>query len=512
MPSNTARIAKNTLVLYFRQIVIMLVSLYTVRVVLETLGAEDYGIYSVVGGVVVLFTFLNNAMASTTQRFLNFALGQNNIEQARNVYSASLVIHALIAVMVVVFAQTVGLWFFYTWLNIPPERQPAAFAVYQFSVMAAAIAILQVPYRATIIAYEKMSFFAILSIFEAVSKLGIAFLLPIIIFDSLLIYAFFICITGIIIFILNKLYCNKTFEIAHFRHCRDKELFKQLLGFSGWSVFGGVAIASRKQGINMLINIFHGVTANASMGLAMQVNSVIYRFASNFQTAFSPQIVKSYSAKEHEYCLRLIFHVTKVSFCLLFFFVLPLYANMDFVLQIWLRNVPAYTVVFTQMILLSSLVVTVIEPLRVSVLAIGDIKKDKLVVSGLILANLPLSLLILWLDFNLVWIFIIRIGLETLTLAWRIIFLSGSIKFPVINFLSDVIVPIVIIAGLSAFITVFLQGLFIYEWNRLIISFLGSTVSIGCLMYWIGLNKQEKLILKNWIKMKIGKGNSSSSK
>lgn len=319
MPSNTARIAKNTLMLYFRQILIMLVSLYTVRVVLEVLGAEDYGIYNMVGGVVVLFTFLNTAMTSATQRFLNFALGQNDTEQARDVYSASLVIHALISVLVVVLAQAVGLWFFYNVLNIPPERQAAAFAVYQFSVAATVIGILQVPYRATIIAYEKMSFFAMLSIIEAGLRLGVVFLLPVILFDKLIVYAFLVCITGIVVLLMYKLYCNKTFETARFRYCRDKELFRQLLGFSGWSVFGGVASVSRDQGTNVLLNIFHGVTVNAAMGIATQINSAVYQFVSNFQTAFRPQIVKSYSAKEYDYFMQLIFRTAKASFCLLFF-------------------------------------------------------------------------------------------------------------------------------------------------------------------------------------------------
>jgi len=500
MPSNTTRIAKNTLMLYFRQILIMLVNLYTVRVVLEILGVQDYGIYNVVGGVVVLFTFLNSAMTNATQRFLNFALGQDDAEQVRNVYSASLIIHIAIAVLVVILAQTLGLWFFHTWLNIPYERQAAAFAVYQFSVATTVIGILQAPYRATIIAHEKMPFFAILSIVEAVLKLGVVFALPVILFDKLMVYAFLICITGVVILLLHKLYCNRSFEAARFRHCGDKELFRQLLGFSGWSIFGGVAQISRYQGINILVNIFHGVTVNAAMGVAAQVNAAVYQFVSNFQIAFNPQIVKSYAARNYDYFMRLIFRTAKISFCLLFLFVLPLYANADFILQIWLTNVPKYTVAFTRLILFFSLVGAISDPLGMSIRATGDIKNYQLILSCFIFASLPVSFLFLLADFSPVWVLIAKIGLGALALVWQIFFLGRKIKLPVKGFFFEVIIPMFIIAGISTPVTIFLQSLFIDDWSRLIISCIVSTVTIGCLMYMIGLNRQERILLGAWVK------------
>jgi len=505
MPSNTARIAKNTLMLYFRQILILLVSLYTVRVVLEILGVEDYGIYNIVGGVVVLFTFLNNAMTSATQRFLNFALGQNDTKQARNVYSASLVIHALIAVLVVVLAQTVGLWFFHTWLNIPSERQDAAFVVYQFSVAATVIGIIQVPYRATIIAYERMSFFAMLSIVEAALRLGIVFLLPVILFDKLIAYVLFVFLTGIITLLVHKIYCNRTFETARFSYCRDKKLFRQLWEFSGWSVFGGVANISNTHGANILINVFHGVTVNAAMGIATQVNSAVYQFVDNFQTAFKPQIIKLYSAKAYDHFMRLIFSTSKVSFCLLFFFVLPLYINADFVLRIWLNNIPEYAVALTQLTLLVSLTSAIAGPLWFSIQATGNIKKYQLIIGCFRFANLPLSLLFLWMGFAPVWVLIIRISLEIIMVVWRIFFLGERINLPVMGFFLKVIVPMLIIAGVATFITVFLHNLFTGDWSRLVVSCVVSTVSIGCLMYWVGLDKQEKLLLQKFIRTKIGK-------
>ena len=304
MPSNTARIAKNTLMLYFRQILIMLVGLYTVRIKLGILGIEDYGIYNIAGGVVAMLVFFNSAMTIATQRFLNFAMGQNDMEQARNVYSISLIVHILIALLVIILAETIGLWFFYTWLNIPPDRQSAAFIVYQFSVLTTVIGILQVPYNATIIAYEKMSFFAAVSIVDALFKLGVVFLLSIILFDKLVVYAFLVSIVVLVVFLINKIYCNKMFKIASFRYCKDKALFRQFVEFFGWNLFGQFAVMGRTHGINILINIFFGVTVNAAMGLANQVNSMVYTFVSNFQTAFKPQIVKSYAAKNYDYFIH----------------------------------------------------------------------------------------------------------------------------------------------------------------------------------------------------------------
>jgi len=504
MPSNAARIAKNTIMLHFQQILGLLVSLYTFRLKLEILGIEDYGIYNVVGSIIVLFTFLNGAMTSATHRFLNFALGQNDKEQARNVFSTSFVLHLLIALLFVALAQTVGLWFFHSWLNIPLERQVAAFFVYQLSVLTTVIGILQIPYRATVIAHEKMSFIAILSIVEVVMRLSIVLLLLVIVFDMLIAYAFLVCITGIIFFLIYKVYCNRTFETAHFRYCRDKELFRQLLGFSGWSVFGGVANASRDHGASILINIFHNVTMNAAMGIAALVNATVYQFVINFQTAFNPQIIKSYSANDYGYFMQLIFRTSKISFCLLFFFALPLYMNADFLLQLWLSNVPEYTVTFTQLILFSSLIMATAGPLMTSIQATGDIRKYQLIISCFIFANLPLALLFLWMGFSPAWVFIIRICLDVLIFVWRVFFLSERIKLPIFGFFREVIIPVFIVAGGSFVITDFINNIFIDDWSRLILSCAISTITISCLMYTIGLNKQEKDLLKNWIKRKLG--------
>lgn len=451
--SSTSRIAKNTIALYFRQILIMLVSLYTVRVVLNTLGAENYGIYNVVAGVVVLFSFVNNAMATSVQRFLNFYLGKNDTEKTRNVYSASLVIHGIICLIFTVLAETVGLWFVNEKLNIPTGRSNAAFWCYQTAVITTLANIMRVPYNAVIIAYEKMSFFAGLSIVEAVLKLAVVFLLKVSNFDKLIFYSFLLACVSFIILAVYKFYCNKNFEIAHYKKVQDKGLGKELVSFSGWSLFGAVANVANSQGTNIVLNIFTNVTVNAAMGIANQVNVAVYSFVSNFQTAFNPQLVKSYAAGEKEEFQKLIFRTSKFSFLLLWFIVLPLSLNLKTVLNLWLKNVPDYSVGFVQLILICSLVDCMTYPIAIAVQATGNIKFYQIIISCFIFANLPLSILFLFLGMSPYSVLFIRFFLCLLILVFRVAYLNFSQSFPVKNFVLQVLLKCAVIVVLSFFIT-----------------------------------------------------------
>jgi O-antigen/teichoic acid export membrane protein len=327
------------------------------------------------------------------------------------------------------------------------------------------------------------------------------FLLAAIRFDSLIVYAFLAFIVGIITFFIYKFYCNRTFETARFRYCGDKTLLRRLAGFSGWSIFGGIANVGNSQGTNILINIFFGVGVNAAMGIATQVNAAVYQFVSNFQTAFNPQIVKLYAAKEYDYFMRLIFRASKSSYFLLFFFALPLYVNTGYILRLWLKNVPEYAVVFTRLIILSSLIEAISGPLWMSIQAHGNIKKYQLIVSGFIFANLPLSFIFLQFGYGPSWVLIIRVTLATLTLIWRIYFLKERIKLPVFRFLRDVIMLIIFISGVSGLVTLYIRGLFAGTAGFLASCF-SSTFCTGFLMYFIGLDTQEKTVLKAWIKNK----------
>jgi O-antigen/teichoic acid export membrane protein len=499
MPTNTARIAKNTLMLYFRQILIMLVSLYTVRVVLDTLGAEDYGIYNVVGGITVLFSFLNGAMSSAIRRFLNYALGENNTEQAHDVFSISLIIYLLISVLVIILAETAGLWFLNVKLNIPSGRRTATFVVYQFSIAITVVNILCVPYNAVIIAHEKMSFFTLLSILEGILKLIVVFLLTMSPVDVLIFYVFLLFLVALIIFVSYKIYCNKTFEIAHFRYCKDRKLFFHLVSFSGWSIFGEFANASNSQGINILLNIFSGITVNAAMGIATQINAAVYRFVGNFQTAFNPQIVKSYASRDYDGFIRLILQTSKSSYYLLFFFVLPLCVNAEFVLGIWLKNIPTYTLEFTQLTLINSLIQAISGPLWMSIQATGKIKQYQIIVSCFIFANFPCSLILLALGYNSVFVLIIRVALNTATLVWRIFYLQIKINLPALKFIYDVIIPIVIISGISGLVTVYIHHQIIGLTGFVLTCSISMILTL-CMVYILGFNVQEKEALRKLVK------------
>lgn len=451
--SNTTRIARNTMALYFRQILIMLVSLYTVRVVLNTLGAEDYGIFNVVAGVVVLFSFVNNAMATSVQRFLNFYLGKNDTEKTRNVYSASLVIHGVICLIFIVLAETAGLWFVNAKLNIPSERSNAAFWCYQAAVVTTFANIMRVPYNAVIIAYEKMSFFAGLSIVEAILKLAVVFLLKIAQFDKLIFYSFLLAGVSFVILAIYKFYCNKNFEIAHYKKFQDRGLGKEFVSFSGWSLFGAVANVANSQGTNIVLNIFTNVTVNAAMGIANQVNAAVYSFVSNFQTAFNPQLVKSYAAGEKKELNQLIFRASKFSFLLLWLIVLPLSLNLETVLTLWLKNVPGYSVVFVQLILICSLVDCMTYPIAVAVQASGNIKFYQIIISCFIFANLPLSILFLLVGMPPYSVLFIRFFLCLLILVFRVVYLNFSQSFPAKKFIFQVLLRCAVIVALSFFIT-----------------------------------------------------------
>jgi O-antigen/teichoic acid export membrane protein len=496
MPSNTARIAKNTLMLYFRQMVTMLLNFYTVRVILNALGAENYGIYNVVAGIVVMFSFLNGAMTSATQRFLNYVLGRNDIEQARDIFSISFVIHGMIALCILLLSETIGLWFFCTQLNIPLERRYAASVVYQISIATTGINIIRVPYNAAVIAHEKMSFLAMTGIIENILKFIAAFLLTVILYDSLIVYAFFIGIIGIIMFLIYKFYCNRNFEMANFRYCNNTDIYRKLIRFSGWSIFGGIANVSSSHGVNVLINMFSTVTVNAAMGIATQINAAVYQFVGNFQSAFNPQIIKSYSRKEYDYFMRLIFKTSKFSFILLFFFALPLYINIEFVLKVWLKNIPDYTIIFARLILIFSLIDALSGPLWMSVQATGNIKKYQLMVSCLIFANLPLSFLFLWLGYSPVCVLIIKVVLNAATHIWRMFFLQKHISLSATGFLYEVIIPIMIISGVSASVTIYVFKQF-SGLKSLVYSGSISVICTAFLTYLVGINQHEKIVLKN---------------
>ena len=299
--SNNKRIAKNTFYLYIRMIVIMLVQLYTSRVILQTLGVEDYGIYNIVAATVVSLSFITGPLSAATQRFLNFELGKKNNQRIKDIFSTSLLVYVLLSIIIIAIAETLGLWFLNSKMEIPTNRLHAANWVFQCSILTFVINILNIPFNSAIIAYEKMSFFAYVSIFEAIARLGSVFVLLFYRGDKLILYSILIVCVTLSVTTIYKIYCNKHLQDIKINFIKDKCLLKQLLSFSGWSLFGSIASMSADQGLNLLLNLFWGVTVNAAMGISAQVSAAINQFVTNFQTAFRPQLIKSYAEKNMAY-------------------------------------------------------------------------------------------------------------------------------------------------------------------------------------------------------------------
>ena len=486
--------------LYIKMGVTMLVSLYTSRVVLQTLGVDDFGIYNVVGGVVVLFSFLNAAMSSATQRFLNFELGKGDLAQVGHVFSMSLTVHFCIAGLVLLLAETVGLWFLNSELNIPAERMVAANWVYQFSVASTLLGIMLVPYNATIIAYERMAFYAWASIINVLLRLGIVYLLVIGNWDKLTLYAGLTFAVGVVMQIVHVAYCKRSFpQTSCYKFFRDKKLFWELISFSGWSLFGGVANMSASQGVNMVMNIFCGVTVNAAMGIANQVNAAVYQFVSNFQVAFQPQIVKRYSSGEHESFVQLIFSASKFSYAMMFLLSFPVILNADFILRVWLNVVPEYTADFTRLMLVFMMLESLSGPLWMSVQATGKIRNYQLIVSAFIFANLPLCIVLLYLGANPVWVLAGRIVISFFTIVWRIFYLKKRVGLPSWKYLWFVFLKSIGGSLLAAIIPtlVWMNISGSGDWMVFFVTFLVSAFSsLVCIWFFI-FSKQERFVLLN---------------
>ena len=355
MQTSNKTIAKNTLFLYFRMMVTMAITLYTSRVVLKILGIDDYGIYQAVGGIVGFLSFLNNALGTGTSRFITFGLGEGDKDKLKKIFSTTLTVHICLAVFIVVLAETIGLWFLYNKLVIPDNRFEASIVVYHLSIVTAFFSLTQVPYGACIIAHEKMSVYAYVSIVDAVLKLLIVYLLDISDIDKLKFYALLLCLIQVGEIIFYNLYCVKRFEESKFKLLIDKPIFKEIASFSGWSLFASGSISLNNQGILMLLNMFFSPAIVTARSISLQVNNAVNQFVTNFQTAANPQIVKLYAAKDYEGSKRLLLQTTKFSYYLMLLLCLPVCLCAQQLLDIWLEEVPEYAVIFLQIIVVQSL-------------------------------------------------------------------------------------------------------------------------------------------------------------
>lgn len=500
---NNKRIAKNTLFLYLRMFVMMLTALFTSRIVLDVLGAADYGLNNIIGGVVVLFSFLNSALLSATQRFLNFHLGRQDYKQTNVVFCMSMNTYLLLSIVVVVLGETVGLWFVNTQLNIPSERMYAAQWVYQFTLIQFVINLLRVPYNASIIAYEKMNFYAYVSLVEVIAKLLVVYLLYIATFDKLIFYSFLYTIVPLIVAFIYKIYCNRNFDTTKYKRIWDRIAFKEMFSFSGWSLFGSLANLAAQQGLNILINIFYGVTVNAAAGIANQVSTNVYGFISNFQTAFQPQIVKTYAAKEVERFHKLIFQTSKFSYFMVLVLVLPILFTIDGILDIWLKEVPKYTAIFCRLILVFLSIEAITAPLWMSVQATGKIRNYQILVASLIFLNFPVAYIVLKLGMPVYSVWVIRIIVNIVVMIARYIYMKKKLNFPLLSYLKAVIAPILSVTFVAIPIPLILNYMIHGFWQNMIIVGIATFALTILDVYFVGMNKHEKLLVRNMILKKI---------
>lgn len=498
------KIAQNTIYLYFRMMFLMLINLYASRLILKLLGIEDFGIYNVVGGLVSAFTFIGSAMIASTQRYLSFYLGKDDIEKLQEVFNASLRIHLFAALIIILLCESVGLWFLYNKLVIPYTRINAAFWTFQCSIISTAFIILSYPYNASIIAHEKMKAFAYISIYEAIMKLLIVYALHISKFDKLITYACLFMLVQVSVTFFYRLYCYKNFQETKLSLQKiPYSLIKEMVTFSGWNFFGNIAHVFLNQGTNILLNLFFGPTVNAAKGISVQVQNVVNNFFSNFQTAQNPQIIKTYAANNLIDMKKLIFRSSRFSYYLALLISIPIILKINGILKFWLANVPNHTASFVVYTMFFCLIQTIAVPLHTGCMATGKVKKLMLVTSIIFYLILPLGYMGLKLTDNPIRIFQIQLILYLLAQVARIYIIGSYIDMKISEYIKEVIWPILLVS-ISSFC---LNGAFslIFKDNIIqIICFSICSIGItGILSFLLGTTQHEKQKISFYIKNKI---------
>ena len=481
-------------------LLLTLVSLYTSRVILDALGVDDYGVYNVVGGVVTMFVVLSGSLSAAITRFLNFEMGKDNKERLTLVFSSSVAIQLLIALFVIIIAETIGLWFVNTQLVIPIDRMGAANWCYQFSILTFCMNIISVPYNSAIIAHERMGAFAYISILEAIGRLSIALTIAFSPIDRLVYYAGLIALLSILIRFIYVEYCKRHFEECKQRVRYDKSVFKEIFSFVGWNLIGTSSFALREHGGTILTNIYFGPAVNAARALAMKINSVVTGFVQNFMVAMNPQITQNYASGNLQYMMHLVFLGSRFSFYILLMLSLPVMMCIDVLLRLWLKEVPDYTSVFIQLILILSLSESLSNPLITAMLATGKIRNYQIVVGGIYLLNIPISWLFLSYGFPPQTVLITAIVISQIGLFVRLIMLRPMIGISISQYFIQVYLNVLKVTMaatiLPAVLTYYFHGETIESIITAFAAFICSLLSI----YFIGCGKNEKMFLLDKIK------------
>ena len=504
---NNKRIAKNTILLYFRMLFLMIISLYTSRVILDALGVEDYGIYNVVGGFVSMFALISAALTSACSRFLNFELGKGDPERQNVVFSTAVTIQWGLAILVAILSEAIGIWYVNNVMVLPPERLTAANWCFQFSVINFCMNLITVPYNASIIAHEKMKAFAYVSIFQGLVQLGISFMVYYEPFDRLVFYSLMLMILQFLIRYMYQVYCSKHFKECHYRYVLDKPLLKHMFSYSVWHLVGNGSGVLKNHGVNLVLNFFFGPAVNAARGLANHVDNAVNQFAYNFMMAMNPQITQSYSRGDLKDMFKLVNRGARFSFYLLFVLALPMIINANYILHIWLEEVPEHTVAFVQLTLISMMITSVSRSLMTAQNATGNVRNYQLVVGGILLLNLPLSYLFLYFGMMPEIVVVVAIFVELLAFLARMYMLPFTIKdFKPLLFIRDVILKCLVVIVLAVPVPAFLYFYLPENFYTFILNVCVCMLCSAVVMYYVGCNSDERAIIVsaiNKIKNKI---------
>lgn len=498
--SNNKRIAKNTIMLYARMIIFMVVSLYTSRVVLNSLGVEDFGIYNVVTGFVIAFGFLNSAMNASVQRFLTVEFKSDNVDRLNKIFNMSIMIHLILALLMVVIAEPIGVYFVSHKLVIPPDRMQAAMWIFHLSVLSLFFNIMNVPYRALIVTHEDMGAFALISLFEVFAKLSVAVLIAFVLFDKLIFYGLLLAGVAVLVQIFYMIYCvTKYKKEVSFQLFWERKLFNEMCSFAGWNLIGVFAGIAYNQGVNILLNLFGGPVVNAARAIAFQVSGAANQLVTNFQMAVNPPIMKSYVAKDGKAEL-LVYSSSKISAFLLLFIAIPAIAETPYILQLWLKTVPDYTVALTRLALVDAIVCSMAGPLHTLFQATGNIKRYQLIISSILLLNLPISYVFLKIGCEYEVTIIIAIVLSLLAIGARLRLVTKFAAINLYGFLHNVAARVVCVSFICCIFLSIPMCALNEGFARLLVVVLTSTISLCFGIFVFGLDKIEKSIVIGYVK------------
>ena len=491
------RIAKNTLYMYLRMLVTMVVSLFTTRINFQALGVDNFGIYNIVGSVIVFFTFINSGLTTATRRYITAELAQGNEESQRNVFSLAILAHILIALIIVVLGETIGLWAVNNLLNIPDDRMMAANVVYQLSIFTAVLNIMQAPYTAAITANERMNIYAYISIFDIFAKLGVAYGVMMIAGDKLIIYGVLLTIASTLVILINRIYCHRVFPMCRYKKPHNRILLKEMFGYMGWSLTGQGAIVLTNQGVSVLVNMFFNVAANAAMGVSNQITGIVTHFVSNFQVAFHPQITKLYVSKNYSDLIGLANRCSRISSYLVLVFVIPICFQVRNFLSLWLGDYPEYAVEFCVITLVAIFIDSLSAPLWMILSADKNVKKYQIVISSIYAMNFVVSWIILKLGFPPYSVIVVRVIVYCVAVAARLLLVKEKVSvFPILKWLKEVPIKTLLVAVIPI-ASCFLVGMLNISsqlWELLVKGGLAFVVS--CIaVFFIGMTRSERNVI-----------------